>query len=325
MKRALVVGINHYDHVPSLHGCVNDAKSIARVLARNGNGSPNFSCKLQTAPTSADSITRSELKEAVRSLFAGDGAIALLYFAGHGHIEITGGYLCASDCRTGDDGLALSDIVTLANESGFRNRILILDSCHSGIAGNPPTHATIAELAAGMTILTASTAEQYATESAGFGTFTTLLLDAFHGAAANLVGDITPGSAYAHVDQSLGDWAQRPVFKTNVKSFVSLRTTEPPLDLVELRRITEFFPHAESEFQLDPAYEPERPEPRDRAVPPPDRDKNRVFAILQKYNRVNLVVPVGVPHMWHAAMQSKTVKLTVLGEHYRRLARNEML
>lgn len=325
MKRALVVGINHYDHIPSLHGCVHDAKSVEGVLSRNENGSLNFSCKLQTASTSADSITRSDLKKAVRGLFAGDGEIALLYFAGHGHIETTGGYLCASDCHTGDDGLALSEIVTLANESRFRNRILILDSCHSGIAGNPPTHSTVAELADGMTILTASTAEQYATEDAGTGTFTTLLLDALHGAAANLVGDITPGSAYAHVDQSLGGWAQRPVFKTNVKSFVSLRTVEPPLDLAELRHIAEFFPDVGSEFQLDPAYEPERPEPTDPAVPPPDKEKNRVFAILQKYNRVNLVVPVGAPHMWHAAMQSKTVKLTVLGEHYRRLAREGML
>jgi hypothetical protein len=45
-----------------------------------------------------------------------------------------------------------------------------------------------------------------------------------------------------------------------------------------------------------------------------------IFAILQKFNRVNLVVPgQGAPHMWHAAMESKTCKLTVLGEHYRRL------
>jgi len=41
-------------------------------------------------------------------------------------------------------------------------------------------------------------------------------VDALGGAAANLVGDVTPGSVYAHIDQSLGPWAQRPVFKTNV-------------------------------------------------------------------------------------------------------------
>ena len=42
-------------------------------------------------------------------------------------------------------------------------------------------------------------------------------------------------------------------------------------------------------------------------------------AVLQKYNRVNLVVPVDAPHMWHAAIESKAYKLTVLGEHYRSL------
>lgn len=44
-----------------------------------------------------------------------------------------------------------------------------------------------------------------------------------------------------------------------------------------------------------------------------------VFAVLQKYVKVNLVRPFGAPHMWHAAMQSKSCELTVLGEHYRNL------
>jgi hypothetical protein len=49
------------------------------------------------------------------------------------------------------------------------------------------------------------------------------------------------------------------------------------------------------------------------------------LAILQKYNRVNLVVPVNAPHMWHAAMESKSCRLTVLGEHYRRLVESKLL
>ena len=54
-------------------------------------------------------------------------------------------------------------------------------------------------------------------------------------------------------------------------------------------------------------------------MPPPEPEKTRIFAILQKYNRLNLVVPVDAPHMWHAAMEGKSCKLTALGEHYRRL------
>jgi hypothetical protein len=170
-----------------------------------------------------------------------------------------------------------------------------------------------------MTILTASTDEQYASEQNGSGVFTTLLVDALSGAAGNLVGDVTPGSVYAHIDQSLGPWEQRPVFKTNVKTFVSLRKVQPPIALSDLQRITEFFPTKGFEFRLDPTFEPERPTVPDPGVPPPDPENTEKFAILQKYNRVNLVVPVDASHMWHAAMNSKACKLTVLGEHYRRL------
>ncbi len=46
-----------------------------------------------------------------------------------------------------------------------------------------------------MTIWTASTKDQYATEENGRGVFTTLLVDALNGSAANLTGaHITPGS-----------------------------------------------------------------------------------------------------------------------------------
>lgn len=128
----------------------------------------------------------------------------------------------------------------------------------------------------------------------------------------------TPGSVYAHIDQSLGPWQQRPVFKTNVKSFVSLRKVQPPLVLHELLRIIEFFPTPGFQFQLDPSFEPEM-KGRDAGMAPPNPSNTSKFAILQKYNRVNLLVPVDAPHMWNAAMESKTCKLTVLGEHYRRL------
>src|SRR5205085_857035 len=102
--------------------------------------------------------------DAVRELFRDDSEIALLYFAGHGHIEATGGYLCASDCRTGDDGLPLIDVLTLANASQARNKIIVLDSCYSGIAGSNPTAPQTTALSEGLTILIASTADQYASE-----------------------------------------------------------------------------------------------------------------------------------------------------------------
>lgn len=153
-------------------------------------------------------------------------------------------------------------------------------------------------------------------EQGGAGVFTSLLVDALNGAAANLVGDVTPGSVYAHIDQSLGAWSQRPVFKTNVKKFVSLRRVEPPIELEDLKKLTTLFVNPEDELQLDPTYEPERSGKEDATVPPPDPAKNADFAVLQNLVTVNLVRPLGAPHMWHAAMESKACELTVLGQHY---------
>jgi hypothetical protein len=182
----------------------------------------------------------------------------------------------------------------------------------------------MAALTEGMTILTASTKDQYASEENGSGVFTTLFVDALSGTAGNLVGDVTPGSVYAHIDQSLGAWKQRPVFKTNVKNFVSLRKVQPPISLAHLQRLTEFFPQSGFEFKLDPTFEPELTG-RPAGTPPPNPENTARFAVLQKYNRVNLVLPVDAPHMWHAATESKSCKLTVLGEHYRRLVEQGLI
>ena len=330
MRKALIVGIDHYTHIKALSGCVNDAHAVKAILERHADGTVNFvTPRMLTGTGSADIVDKKELKDAVRELFAGDADIALLYFAGHGYLEDTGGFLCAGDCKTGDDGFSLAELMTLASKSNARNKVIILDSCHGGIAGDRPIAQGIAEISEGMTILTASTAEQYAMEvpGGGAGVFTNLFVDALSGAAANLVGDVTPGSVYAHIDQSLGPWAQRPVFKTNVKSFVSLRKATPPIPLADLQAVAIHFPNAGYNLKLDPAYEPERSQEQrnDPNIPPPDPEKTAVFAVLQKYVKVNLVRPVGAPHMWHAAIQSKSCELTVLGEHYRKLVANGLL
>ena len=110
----------------------------------------------------------------MRELFADDSEVALFYFAGHGYIETTGGYLCGGECKTGDDGLALSDVMTFANESQARNKIIILDSCYSGALGDHPINRQVSEIAEGVTILTASTKGQYASRSErGWGIYGT--------------------------------------------------------------------------------------------------------------------------------------------------------
>lgn len=332
MRKALVVGIDYYSDISGLRGCVNDAHSVRSALERNADGTVNFvQPKILTGTGAENPVSKKYLKESVRDLFSDKSEIALFYFAGHGYIEDTGGFLCASDCKTGDDGLSLEEVMTLAKKSPATNRVIVLDSCHSGIAGDRPSFPETAEIATGMTILTASSAEQYAMEKGGVqpgGVFTGLFVDALNGAAANLVGDVTPGSVYAHIDQSLGPWAgQRPIFKTNVKTFVSLRKADSPISLSSLQQLAKLFPEEAHVLQLDPSFEPERTKEQigDSSIPSPNPANTAIFSILQELVKVNLVRPVGATHMWHAAMQSKACELTVLGEHYRRLVSEGMI
>jgi Caspase domain len=314
MRKALVVGINYYPDVGPLYGCVNDAYAVNQVLLRHMDGALNFDVQLHTAVDAPSSISRRQLKDLVIALFADDPEIALLYFAGHGHVEDSGGYLVTSDCQDPDAGLPLDELLTIANESKAKNKVLVLDSCYSGNAGSPKSLGEKALLSEGLTILTASSKDQYATEENGSGVFTTLFVDALNGGAANLTGEITPGGIYAHIDQSLSAWEQRPIFKTNVKRFCSIRKVTPPIPLDELRQIAVLFKSPGDEFPLDPSFEPQPPAPNHGIAPDPDN--NRRFATLQKLNRLNLVKPVGEDHMYFAAMNSKSCRLTVLGEHY---------
>ena len=323
MKKALVVGINYYENVSPLHGCVNDAYEISQVLARHMDGSINFDVKRFTAIDASSSITRKELKDNVIELFKYDSEIALFYFAGHGHVQETGGYLITSECTDGDDGLSLTDVLNIANASPARNKILVFDSCYSGVAGTEVSLGDKALLSEGMTILTASSKDQYAQEENGSGVFTSLFVDAMNGGAANLLGDITPGSVYAHIDQSLGSWEQRPIFKTNVKAFTSLRKVIPPIQLSELKEITVLFQTPGFELPLDPSFEPQPPAPSHGIDPDPINTAK--FATLQKLNKLNLVKPVDEDHMYFAAMNSKACKLTVLGEHYWNLITKERI
>ena len=325
MRLALIVGIDSYKHCCPLFGCVKDANSLNDLLVRHYNGNVNFECQLLIGDKNKNSdVNRSDLKDQIKKLFESDAEIVLFYFSGHGYVESTGGYILATDSERGDDGVSLSEVVNLANQSPARNKIIILDSCHSGITGTTNINHKISGLSEGLTILTASTKDQYAIEENGGGIFTNLLIDALDGGASNLIGDVTPGGIYAHVDQSLGGWEQRPVFKTNVKEFVSLRKVLPSISISDLQKITGFFPSSSFEFPLDPTYEPEL-KGREPNMPAPISKHTEDFAILQKYNRVGLLVPVSAPHMWHAAMQSKACKLTVLGEHYRRLVENNRI
>lgn len=315
MRKALVVGINDYPTSP-LHGCVNDANSLAAIIESNGDGSPNFGVKLITCPSVQ--ITRPVLREAIEQLFSGDSDMALLYFSGHGYIKSTGGYLVTVDAKKYDEGVSMDEVLSLANQSKAKNKVIILDCCHSGAMGSPALGTnSVAQLSEGLSVLTASRDSEYAMEIGGAGVFTSLVIDALKGGAADVRGNISPGSLYAYVDEALGAWDQRPIFKTNITSFANIRRLPPKVPFDVLRRITLYFTTPDSEHQLDPTYEDTEPSANLGNI--------RIFKELQKLQSVGLVVPVGAEFMYFAAINSKSCRLTALGYQYWRLVNEKKL
>lgn len=316
-RRALVVGIDDYAAAP-LAGCVNDALALSHLLSVHEDGSPNFAVKLQTAP--AGSVTRASLRQGITDLFteADDCDVALFYFSGHGTENDLGGYLVTQDATRYDEGVSLTDVLALANASSARERVIMLDSCHSGHLGTVPATGTHgSHLQEGVSILTAARSAQYAMESGGQGVFTELLCGALGGGASDVLGDTTVAAVYAYVEQALGPWDQRPMFRANVAKLVSLRRTRPAVPLEDLRQLPGWFPSPDAVFPLDPSFEPD--------AAPQSQENEATFARLQKCRAAKLVEPVDEEHMYYAAMNSKGCRLTPLGVHYWRLAQGGLL
>lgn len=315
MRKALIVGINDYPSAP-LSGCVNDALSMKGVLERDGDGSPNFQVKLMVEPS--DKISRVGLRRALTELFKGEADVALLYFSGHGLLKSSSGYLITSDYVKDDEGISMDEILKLALKSKIKDKVIILDCCNSGSFGELNLGTDVnSVLGEGMTILTACHNDESSLEQNGRGVFTSLIVDALQGGAADIRGNITPGSIYAYVDEALGAWDQRPVFKTNVGRFTPLRKIAPKIPMEMLRNLTSYFKTPEEDHKLSPEYEDSETSH--------DPKKAKIFKELQKFVSVGLVVPVGEEHMYYAAMNSKSCKLTAMGYQYWRLVKERKI
>lgn len=316
MKKALIVGIDDYPNAP-LHGCVNDANAVAELLKTNGDGEPNFDVSLKL-----NLRTKAEFLDLIERLFSGDADASLLYFSGHGSES---GHLVTPDYKGKDLGVLMSDVLACANNSKCKNKIIILDCCYSGKFGESSIiKSNESTLGEGVTIMTASSRDEVSVETNGQGVFTSLLLQALRGSAADITGRITPAGIYAFIDQSLGAWEQRPVFKTNISQFISIRDIEPRVPKNILRKLGKYFDSPSDEIKLDPSFEfTNDPNYAHEVVEPYANEENvNKFKELQLFESVGLVEPVNEEHMYFAAMNNKSCRLTALGLHYWKLSKD---
>jgi hypothetical protein len=237
-----------------------------------------------------------------------DADLALFYFAGHGDMTRNGAFLVTQDARPNDEGVPMAQVITAANDSPARERIIILDCCHSGAIDELFGSGANLPLEQGVSILAACRRDQPAAEQAGRGLFTSLICEALDGGGADVRGFVTLASIYHYVDEVLTVFDQRPLFKANIARLVHLRRAARAITDEQLRKLTNYFPTIDHKLQLNPSFEP--------TSPAPDAQNAPIFADLQRLRAASLLVPDGEEHLYYAAMNSKTCSLTPMGKNY---------
>lgn len=330
MRRALLIGINNYPAGYKLLGCIEDINAMVSMLERNEDNSKNFD--IMPLP---DLQSSGDAKKYIEQLFHDDADIALFYFSGHGYIDANGGQLvfpkdievAATTKDYSKLGIKMDYLMSIANHSKAKHKVLILDCCHSGLLGANDVDAATSVLAPGVSILTACRDDESAMELGGHGLFTELLTTALGGEAADFSGNVTMGGIYAYIDRSLGAWDQRPVFKTNVSEFVPIRNVKPRVPNATIHQLTSLFETPEKEYALDPSYEDtNNPAVEHKYIEPYANAENvKNFKCLQELQKIGFVEPVGAPFMYFAAMKSKSCRLTAIGKYYWRLVKNNRI
>lgn len=333
-RRALLVGINRYDNVKrELHWCIDDALAMREVLEYHANHDVNFACHTLLGNqlvadydpaepgTAGERVTFSRLRKALEDLFAFDGTVTF-YYSGHGIVTSQGTYLATQDGTATLPGMLMNDILEMANQSPAQEVFLLIDCCLAGGMGEPVTSGEVADvsrlyLRPGVTLLAATLSHQEAREIAGNGVFTHLMLGALKGGAADVRGVVSAAAVYGYVEQALGPWDQRPIYKSNARRLSPLRYCEPDISDDDLRRLPHLFPKPGFQYFLDPSYEVTREE----ALP----EHIAFFKIFKRCQVARLLRPSIDDDLYFAAIRSHPVELTPLGQFYWQLAKGNLL
>lgn len=323
-RKALLIGIDNYPN-NKLNACVNDAKSLGESLEYNFDESKNFDVDYILN----ENGTRANIRKHIKDLFKGNDEIALFYFSGHGINDENDGFIVSYDYAENDWGISMPEIIKFVNKSKCKNKIVILDCCYSGFVGTTGFVGDESLLSTGTIILTASRSNEGSAIRIGDSNslFTKLFLEALNGAGSDIFGQTTPSSIYSFIDRALGPWEQRPVFKSNVETFISLKKNKEKISIAKLKRNIKLFKTPDYQYSLNPSYEPTNYEgSKDRKVEPYCIPENaKIFKELLELSRVGILEPVDADNMYEAAMNSKACSLTNLGRYYHTLIKEKKI
>lgn len=341
-KRALVVGIGSYDMelgFPDLLGAVSDARTIGELLETHHDGSPNWQVTYVVEEEDDDrrprAVGRRTLTDEVEAFFdlarehGSDGrplpptADLFFYFSGHATRRRTGQVeLSARD----GGGIDFTSLMAVLQRVHARSVTLVLDCCHSGnLARQPLYDATL--VAENLTILAASRSDEDALEDAERGgLFSERLKGGLRGAAADLLGNVTALSLYAHASGAFAEGHQRPTFKSHSVQPVVLRRAAPQVPIERLAQLTSIFGEVGTKVYLTEAHEGDETDPDFTDRRDPERRaytgtaKQIELDHLKAYRDAHLVVSDDGRDFYFlctdTVRERKSVSLTPLGRYF---------
>ncbi|MGJ3250301.1 MAG: caspase family protein [Elainellaceae cyanobacterium] len=236
-RDALVVGINQYQYSPNLQAPAQDAEAIAQCLQAYGefrvHRLPEVIQKHQPRIGQKTPVTLRQLESELINLFKPKGAnvphTALFYFSGHGMQRDAGiqdGYLAVSDSQpdVGFSGLSLFWLRRLLQESPVRQRIVILDCCHSGEFLNFLDADPGAKSGTDRLFMAASREYEAAYESleSPYSVFTRAILDGLD-PSTSTTGLITNYALTTWVSHALKGEVQQPLFESSGSEIILTR------------------------------------------------------------------------------------------------------
>ena len=246
-KYAILIGINRYhESLGSLKYAVNDCRRLGEVLAQGEEGYPSDHILLITDDQPED---RRPTYANIHSWLASwlsqpkEDDTLFVYFSGHGR-ELGGKcYLVPADATLQTlhvTGIPVGYIQDLLFRCKARQKILILDACHSGAGKDVATMsgAMLDQIAAGTGIYTITSCDagelSYEWDERKQGVFSYYLAEALSGACPpDAQGRVTAEVLYEWVYERVRAWAAQKRCTQSPKRFaegtgiVTLRTGEP--------------------------------------------------------------------------------------------------
>ncbi|MEZ4682099.1 MAG: caspase family protein [Caldilineaceae bacterium] len=216
-SRALVIGINSYQHVSPLFYAVNDAEAVADSLKSNFDFSEANVVTLLEEGATKQQILRCFCSFAADDI--GPNERILIFFAGHGYTRSgsrrEAGFLVPHDGNPQDLSTLIrwDELTRGAELIPAKHVLFIMDACYGGLAiTRSPSPGSVRYLKDMLNrysrqVLTAGKADEAVADAggpiAGHSVFTGHLLEALAGKAADKDGILTANGLMAYVAQTV--------------------------------------------------------------------------------------------------------------------------